>query len=124
MWDVIVAALGTVEFWQFASIPLISALVGWGTNVLAIKMTFYPLNFWGIKPLGWQGIIPSKAGEMAGKAVDLLTEKLITIEERFDQIEPERVAEEMVMSFSVNKSTAFPAISPALEGMIPCQPKG
>ncbi|MEL6698910.1 MAG: hypothetical protein AAFP89_21875 [Bacteroidota bacterium] len=95
MWDVIVAALGTVEFWQFASIPLISALVGWGTNVLAIKMTFYPLNFWGIKPLGWQGIIPSKAGEMAGKAVDLLTEKLITIEERFDQIEPERVAEEM-----------------------------
>ncbi|MEO1450109.1 MAG: DUF445 domain-containing protein [Bacteroidota bacterium] len=82
-------------FWKLITIPFISAIVGWATNVLALKMTFYPLDFVGWKLLGWQGIIPSKAGVMAGTAVDLLTQKLLTIEERFDQIEPERVAEEI-----------------------------
>jgi uncharacterized membrane protein YheB (UPF0754 family) len=83
------------NLWAYLSIPLISGLVGWSTNVLALKMTFYPLKFIGVGPLGWQGIIPAKAGSMAGKAVDLMTKNLISIEDRFDQIEPERVAEEM-----------------------------
>lgn len=95
MWEVFVALVSSVEFWKFASIPFISAIVGWATNVLALKMTFYPLNFIGIGRLGWQGIIPAKAGEMAGKAVDLLTENLITIEDRFNEVDPERVAEEI-----------------------------
>lgn len=95
MWDQIVAIVSTLDFWRYATIPFISALVGWVTNVLALRMTFYPLNFVGVWKIGWQGIIPSKAGDMAGKAVDLLTENLITVEDRFEQIEPERVAEEM-----------------------------
>ena len=95
MWESIANVLSSTQFWQYASIPFISAIVGWGTNVIALKMTFYPLNFIGIWKLGWQGIIPNKAGVMAGKAVDLLTKNLISIEERFSQIEPERVAEEM-----------------------------
>lgn len=95
MWEAISNTLSNPEFWRYASIPVISALVGWITNVVALKMTFYPLNFWGVWKIGWQGIIPARAGAMAGKAVDLLTKNLITIEERFEQIEPERVAEEM-----------------------------
>ncbi len=81
--------------WLYLAIPISSALVGWGTNVLALKMTFYPIEFMGIKPIGWQGIIPSRASVMAGKAVDLLTQKLLTVEDRFAQIEPKRIAEEM-----------------------------
>ncbi|MEZ4852454.1 MAG: hypothetical protein R3B93_28515 [Bacteroidia bacterium] len=73
MWESISHTLSNPEFWQFASIPFISALVGWITNVLALKMTFYPLEFAGVWKLGWQGIIPAKAGKMAGKSVDLLT---------------------------------------------------
>ncbi|MEZ4886918.1 MAG: hypothetical protein R3E32_19470 [Chitinophagales bacterium] len=77
-------------------IPIISALVGWGTNVLALKMTFYPTEFWGIPPsLGWQGIIPSKAGVMAEKAVDLMTSKLIDIQEMFARMNPDQVIEEI-----------------------------
>ncbi|MEM6348676.1 MAG: hypothetical protein AAF927_32630 [Bacteroidota bacterium] len=95
MWDNLLALLSTNEFWQYASIPFVSAIVGWGTNVIALKMTFYPIKFFGIWKIGWQGIIPSRAGFMAAKAVDLLTKNLISIEERFTQIEPERVAEEM-----------------------------
>ena len=77
-------------------IPIISALVGWGTNVLALKMTFYPTDFWGIPPgLGWQGIIPSKAGVMAEKAVDLMTSKLIDVQEVFERMEPNKVLQEV-----------------------------
>ncbi|MCP4438359.1 MAG: DUF445 domain-containing protein [Aureispira sp.] len=94
--------------WGLLLIPVISAVIGWGTNVLALKMTFYPLEFIGvdikgIKPigwagfpaLGWQGIIPSKAGTMAGKSVDMITSKLIDVEEQFARINPKVVAKEM-----------------------------
>jgi uncharacterized membrane protein YheB (UPF0754 family) len=82
------------ENYAILLIPFISAIIGWGTNVLAIKMTFYPLEFigfqfgvkpigWsGFPPIGWQGIVPSKAGVMAGKATDMITTKLIDIEEQ------------------------------------------
>lgn len=92
--------LSNPEFWKYTSIPLVSALVGWLTNVIALKMTFFPLEFVGVGKIGWQGIIPSRAGFMAGKAVDLLTTKLITIEDRFAQLSPERVAEELEPAFN------------------------
>lgn len=85
---------------QFISIPIVSGIVGWGTNVLALKMTFYPLEFWGIKPfLGWQGIIPSKAEKMAKISVNLWTTKLINVKELFAQLDPSKVAEEMRPQF-------------------------
>lgn len=55
-------------------------------------MTFYPLTFWGIPPyLGWQGIIPSKAKKMAETSVDLITNNLLRVEERFDQLDSEEI---------------------------------
>ena len=95
MLDQVIALFSDPQLLRYLAIPVTSAIVGWGTNVLALKMTFYPLEFTGIGKVGWQGIIPNKAGAMAGKAVDILTTKLITIEDRFEQIDPGRVAEEM-----------------------------
>ncbi|HMY10938.1 MAG TPA: DUF445 domain-containing protein, partial [Turneriella sp.] len=61
------------ELLVYLSMPITSAFVGWLTNWIAIKMTFYPLNFWGIPPyIGWQGIIPRKAHKMASKSVELM----------------------------------------------------
>ena len=79
----------------YLSIPIVSALVGWITNIVAIRMTFYPIEYFGIRPFGWQGIIPSKAKKMAETAVDLWTTKLIDIGTQFSKISPEKVAEEM-----------------------------
>lgn len=88
------------ENWALLTIPVISAVVGWGTNVIALKMTFLPLEFVGIKPIfGWQGIIPSKAAKMARISVDLWTTKLIDIREMFTKISPEKVADEMRPEF-------------------------
>lgn len=88
------------ELLMYLSIPVTSAIIGWGTNVLALKMTFYPVEFIGIKPyIGWQGIIPSKAAKMAKLSVDLWTTRLVDVKELFAQIDPAQVAEEMRPQF-------------------------
>lgn len=84
------------ELFGVLMMPFTYGFVGWLTNWVALKMTFYPLEFWGIPPyLGWQGIIPRKSYKMAGKAVDVITERLLKIEEVFDQIDPRMVEREL-----------------------------
>jgi uncharacterized membrane protein YheB (UPF0754 family) len=72
--------------WIVLLIPLISALVGWFTNVVAIKMMFHPVEFIGIPPyLGWQGVIPANAMRLAKVSNALITQKLLSLRELFDQ---------------------------------------
>ena len=62
------------QWWAFLVIPLMSGVVGFITNVVAVQMTFYPIKMWPLdlwapkgSPvgiLGWQGIIPAKADKM------------------------------------------------------------
>ncbi|MGB0217971.1 MAG: DUF445 domain-containing protein [Sinimarinibacterium flocculans] len=84
------------NLWLYLSIPVTSGLVGYVTNVIAIKMMFYPLDFVGKPPFfGWQGIIPRKAGKMAAIACETLVPTLVTEREIFDRLEPARVAAEI-----------------------------
>lgn len=93
--------LSDPETWKHASIPIVAGLVGWGTNWLAIVLTFRPLEFVGRPPwLGWQGIIPSKATKMAGVFVDSTMSRLGSLPELFDEMEPERIAEQIVKVIS------------------------
>jgi uncharacterized membrane protein YheB (UPF0754 family) len=70
--------------WLVLLIPLIAGLVGWGTNVLALRMSFYPVDFVGIPPyLGWRGVIPSNAEKLSQSMIQLLTEKLLDVKELF-----------------------------------------
>jgi len=88
------ASVGVVLL--YLAIPVTSALVGWGTNVLAIKMMFFPLEAVGKPPfLGWQGIIPAKVRKMATICVEMILGRLISVREMFDRLDPLRVAEEL-----------------------------
>ena len=81
-----------METSAYILIPLISAVIGYVTNVIAIKMTFYPLDFKGIRPFwGWQGIIPSKATKMAEKSVDLLTRDLFKPKDVFARLDVDEI---------------------------------
>ena len=74
------------------SIPVISAIVGWSTNYLAVKMMFYPIEFVGIRPIfGWQGLIPMKRREMAEIEVELVLGKLLSVQELADRLEPAKL---------------------------------
>lgn len=82
------------DFWGFVCIPLVAAVVTWVHVWFAIQMVFYPIEYVGVmKPwLGWQGIIPRKAGKMAGIVVDKTLSKLGSIDEVFREMEPEKIA--------------------------------
>jgi uncharacterized membrane protein YheB (UPF0754 family) len=93
------------DWWEYFLIPWIAGFVGYITNVLALEMTFYPLEFWGIpifrlkdEPwgiIGWQGIIPTKAAKMASISFDLMTTRLFNLREVFHRLDPARFAEVM-----------------------------
>ena len=93
----------TEPWWKYALVPLIDGIVGYLTNVLALQMTFAPLEFIGFyqfpgQPygiLGWQGIIPAKARKMASLCFDLMTSKLLNIQEIFGRVDPIEFAEAM-----------------------------
>lgn len=75
--------------------PFTYGFVGWFTNVVALKMTFYPLEFVGIPPyLGWQGIVPKKAQKLALKSVNIMTERLIKVEDFFSKVDPDQLETE------------------------------
>jgi uncharacterized membrane protein YheB (UPF0754 family) len=101
-------------------IPLIAGLIGYGTNWVAVKMLFYPVQFVGFRipglrilnnylprrirqipgvvhgGIGWQGIIPSRAAKMGSIAVDKGISKLGNPSEFYDRLEPDRIAEHIV----------------------------
>jgi uncharacterized membrane protein YheB (UPF0754 family) len=93
--DAIIADFGR-NWYIYLSMPLVAAVIGYFTKIVAIEMMFRPLEFRGIPPyLGWQGIVPRRAARMASIVCDTMTEKLISPEEIFDRLDAERVAKEI-----------------------------
>ena len=97
--------VGDHEWWMYVIMPFMSGIVGWGTNVLALQMTFLPIEFKGVELFrmkdqpwglfGWQGIIPTKAGKMARITTQVMTTKLFKIDEIFNRLKPEEFYEAM-----------------------------
>lgn len=89
------------EFIAMLTIPPVTAFVTWAHVWMALEMLFYPIKFWGIrikglpfgiKGLGWQGIVPAKAGKISGVIVDQTLSKLGSLDEFFQAMEPEEMA--------------------------------
>jgi uncharacterized membrane protein YheB (UPF0754 family) len=99
----------TTELVFFILIPIVSGIVGYFTNWLALKMTFYPTRTVGwelFRPegapvflFGFEGIIPSKVADMAAKSVRLMTEKLFDIQEIMGRLDGEKASSEMKPAF-------------------------
>jgi len=92
------------EFVKYLSIPFVSVVFTYSHIWAALWMTFYPLDFWGIKStqipgqpwgLGWQGIAPSKVKKMATGMIRNIIPKVITLEEIFERINPEVLQKEI-----------------------------
>jgi uncharacterized membrane protein YheB (UPF0754 family) len=89
------------NWWIYLSMPLIAAFIGYVTKLLAVWMMFNPIEFKGLRfrgrktPLGWQGMIPSRAGKMAGIAYDTLTDGLLDMQELISRIDPDELINEL-----------------------------
>ena len=93
--DEILRDFGT-NWYVYLSMPLLAAVIGYVTKILAIEMMFKPVEFVGKPPVfGWQGIVPRRAARMASIACDTMTSTLISPEEVFERLDAERVAKEI-----------------------------
>lgn len=93
------------RFFQIWSLPLIAIGFTYVHIYLALAMTFYPVSYKGCCRIpgtnlgcGWQGIVPFKSVKMAQMAVDLMTKKLINVEEIFRRINPADVRAKLSLS--------------------------
>lgn len=87
---------------SYLMIPIVSAIVGYITNLLGVKMLFYPIHWRGIPLLrypeqpfgwfGWQGVVPSKRFRMAETMVDVTISKLLDVGEIFKRLDPRQLA--------------------------------
>ncbi len=104
------------------SVPIVTGVIGYVTNWTGVLMLFYPVRFRGwrapwllalarllphrvqqipgvmIGGVGWQGIVPSRAAKMGSLAVDSGISKLGTPQEFFNELEPDRIAEQIIVS--------------------------
>ncbi len=113
--------LGWLPFdWRLILIPPITGIIGYGTNWVAIRLMFYPVEFRGVKvpgmekvaeflprriqripgvmegKMGWQGIVPSRAAKMGSIAYDHSVDKVATQEEFYQQLDPGAVSSYVV----------------------------
>ncbi len=79
------------EYWVYLTIPAVSAVVGFGTNWLAVKMMMYPVEFKGLGPIGWQGVIPANSKKMANVVVEHSVKRVLTQQELLDRIEADKL---------------------------------
>ncbi len=77
----------------YLSMPFVAAFVGWSTKIVALEMLYRPLEFRGIGPFGWQGIVPRRAGKVGSKTIELLTANLLKPEELLDRIDAAEAVE-------------------------------
>jgi uncharacterized membrane protein YheB (UPF0754 family) len=107
---------------KLLTIPLFTGIIGYVTNWSGVVMLFYPVHFRGIRlrplapfvgllprriqqipgimqaGLGWQGIIPSRAAKMGSIAVDKGISKLGSPREFYEQLEPDKIAEQILLN--------------------------
>jgi len=88
----------------YFSMPLVAAFVGWSTKIVAMEMIYRPLEFKGIGPIGWQGIIPRRAGKVGSTTIELLTANLLKPEELLSRIDAREAVEVLrePLSASIN----------------------
>jgi uncharacterized membrane protein YheB (UPF0754 family) len=79
------------KYWTYLTIPVVSALVGYATNWLAVKMMMYPVEFRGLGPIGWQGVIPANSMKMANVVVEHSVKRVLTQQELINRIEAEKL---------------------------------
>src|SRR4051794_11157794 len=110
------------ETLSLITVPLFTGAIGYVTNWTGVLMLFYPIRFSGFRlpglapfanllprriqqipgvmqgGVGWQGIIPSRAAKMGSIAVDKGIAKLGSPADFYEQLEPEQIAEHILIS--------------------------
>ena len=93
-WSEIRADVGS-HWLVYLSMPLTAAAIGYLTKLLAIEMLYRPLEFKGVGPIGWQGLVSRRAAKVAAVAMETLTRDVLQPRELLDRIDPEKVVADL-----------------------------
>jgi hypothetical protein len=115
--------LSTSEWIKLITIPFFTGAIGWLINWTGLIMLFNPIRFHGFRVpglyelsrllprklqeipgimqggVGWQGIVPARAAKMGSIAVDKAIAKIGTPGEFFQELQPDKIAEQMTIMF-------------------------
>lgn len=83
---------------QYVLIPLISAFIGYLTNVIAIRMLFRPQQPVNILGYELQGLIPKRQIEMATQLGEIVERELLSVTDLTDRINTPEIQETIVQS--------------------------
>jgi uncharacterized membrane protein YheB (UPF0754 family) len=79
--------------YKFILIPLVSALIGYLTNVVAIKMLFWPRQPVNLLFFQLHGLLPKRRAEFASSLGKLVEEQLLSLDDLFEKINTPEVRE-------------------------------
>lgn len=79
--------------WEIIAMPIIAAFIGWGTNVIAIKMLFWPRRPIQIPLLKFEflGVLPKRQGDIAQSIGQVLNDDLLPIQDLIDAVNTEEM---------------------------------
>jgi uncharacterized membrane protein YheB (UPF0754 family) len=68
-------------------LPVAGALIGLATKWAAIKLVFWPSEFVGVGPVGWQGIVQRRSAKFAGGVADTVAGKAISVSDLLHRVD-------------------------------------
>ena len=72
--------------YQLLALPVISAFIGYITNVVAIRLLFWPKKPINLGLFSLQGVLPKRQEQIASSIGQLVDQELLSIDELFDKI--------------------------------------
>ena len=105
-----------MEIALFMSWPVIGALIGWLTNLLAVRMLFHPREPVVIPGLGWQiqGLIPKRKADFAHSVGKAVSEELLPIEHVLGRIDQKQYQLDILSSVVTYIDDKLHALLPTL----------
>lgn len=107
----------------YASMPFLAGLIGYVTKPVAIKMMFRPHRYRGLKPFGWQGIIPRRAPEMVDVLCQTLTGRLVSSGDIVSRVDGKELARKIERPLRKEVARIVPIVAdeyqPALWHVLP-----
>ena len=85
-------------YYQLFTIPVISALIGYITNVVAIKMLFWPRKPINLLFFDLQGLLPKRQADIAKSLGELVENQLLSVDDIFDRLNTPQVQDKLVNS--------------------------
>ncbi len=103
-----------MELGMLILIPIIGAVIGWVTNILAIRMIFHPRDPISVPGVRWKihGLLPKRKAELARSVGRTVSQELLPMEHILDRIDQNQYKSEIL-------SSVVSHVSERLEGALP-----